>query len=80
MNEVVISGAGLWTPEHTITNEELVESYNAWIVVRPAGEGSRIEWGSTFDAKGVDDETAQKAVEGMYGVLIGWVLDGATQG
>ncbi|MDP6375273.1 MAG: beta-ketoacyl-ACP synthase III [Pseudomonadales bacterium] len=29
-NGVVISGAGLWKPEHTVTNEELVESYNAW--------------------------------------------------
>jgi beta-ketodecanoyl-[acyl-carrier-protein] synthase len=29
-NNVVISGVGLWTPENTITNEELVESYNAW--------------------------------------------------
>jgi len=29
-NEVVISGAGLWRPEHRITNEELVASYNAW--------------------------------------------------
>ena len=27
---VVISGTGLWTPEYTITNEELVTSYNAW--------------------------------------------------
>ena len=27
---VVISGTGLWTPEHVITNEELVTSYNAW--------------------------------------------------
>lgn len=30
MNQVVISGAGLWKPEHVITNEELVESYNAY--------------------------------------------------
>jgi len=29
-NEVVISGAGLWVPEHKITNDELVASYNAW--------------------------------------------------
>lgn len=29
-NAVVISGAGLWTPEHTITNEELVDSYNRY--------------------------------------------------
>jgi len=28
--EVVISGVGLWKPEHRITNEELVSSYNAW--------------------------------------------------
>ena len=27
---VVISGTGLWTPEHIITNEEIVTSYNAW--------------------------------------------------
>ena len=26
----VISGTGLWTPEHIITNEELVASYNQW--------------------------------------------------
>lgn len=30
MNQVVISGAGLWKPEHVISNEELVASYNAW--------------------------------------------------
>ncbi|MBW1902407.1 MAG: beta-ketoacyl-ACP synthase III [Deltaproteobacteria bacterium] len=27
---VVISGTGLYTPEHIITNEELVASYNSW--------------------------------------------------
>ena len=32
MNQVVISGAGLWKPEHVITNEELVEAYNAYAV------------------------------------------------
>ncbi|MGB3626875.1 MAG: beta-ketoacyl-ACP synthase III [Henriciella sp.] len=26
----VISATGLWTPPHSVTNEELVESYNAW--------------------------------------------------
>lgn len=30
MNQVVISGAGLWRPDHVVTNEELVDSYNAW--------------------------------------------------
>lgn len=28
MTQVVISGSGLWTPEHSISNEELVDSYN----------------------------------------------------
>ncbi|WP_293265759.1 beta-ketoacyl-ACP synthase III [Neptunomonas sp.] len=30
MKNPVISGIGLWTPENTITNEELVTAYNAW--------------------------------------------------
>lgn len=29
--QIVISGVGIWTPEHSITNEELVDSYNAWV-------------------------------------------------
>lgn len=29
-SSVVLSGVGLWTPPNKITNEELVESYNAW--------------------------------------------------
>ena len=30
MHTPIISGSGLWTPEHIITNEELVESFNAY--------------------------------------------------
>lgn len=30
MTQVVISGSGLWTPSQSITNEELVASYNAY--------------------------------------------------
>ncbi|NLQ16303.1 beta-ketoacyl-ACP synthase III [Marinomonas sp. M1K-6] len=29
-SSVVISGVGLWTPAYSISNEELVDSYNAW--------------------------------------------------
>ncbi|NQZ33113.1 MAG: beta-ketoacyl-ACP synthase III [Oceanospirillaceae bacterium] len=29
-NPIVISGAGLWTPEHSVSNEELVEAYNGY--------------------------------------------------
>lgn len=30
MKQVVISGTGLYTPLHSISNQELVESFNAW--------------------------------------------------
>jgi beta-ketodecanoyl-[acyl-carrier-protein] synthase len=30
MQQVVLSGSGLWTPEHTITNEELIDAYNRY--------------------------------------------------
>lgn len=30
MKKVVISGTGLFTPEHSISNDELVESFNTW--------------------------------------------------
>lgn len=31
MTKVVISGTGLWTPPNSISNEELVESFNAYV-------------------------------------------------
>ncbi len=31
MTKVVISGSSLWTPEHSISNEELVASYNSYV-------------------------------------------------
>ena len=30
MTSVVISGSGLWKPAETVTNEELVQAYNAY--------------------------------------------------
>jgi beta-ketodecanoyl-[acyl-carrier-protein] synthase len=30
VHNVVISGTGLYTPAHSISNEELVESFNTW--------------------------------------------------
>ncbi|WP_191603620.1 beta-ketoacyl-ACP synthase III [Marinomonas algicola] len=42
---VVISGVGLWTPPNKITNEELVESYNAWAEVYNKEHQARIESG-----------------------------------
>ena len=31
MSDVVISGTGIWAPEHTISNEELVDAFNAYV-------------------------------------------------
>ncbi len=31
MQRVVISGVGLYTPTESISNHELVESFNAWV-------------------------------------------------
>jgi len=44
-NPVVLSGSGLWTPEFTITNEELVDSYNSWAEAYNARHTSAIEAG-----------------------------------
>ena len=30
--QAIITGVGAWTPDNVVTNEELVESYNAWAV------------------------------------------------
>ena len=42
---VVLSGSGLWTPEHVITNEELVDAYNRWAVRYNADHAFEIEAG-----------------------------------
>ncbi len=45
-NNIVISGSGLWTPPHIITNEELVESYNAYCDLYNAENADAIAAGS----------------------------------
>jgi len=44
-SSVVISGVGLWTPAHSITNEELVDSYNAWAEKYNSTNAKAIEQG-----------------------------------
>jgi hypothetical protein len=67
---------------YTITegNPLPVEDYNASVRVIESGSGCTIEWTGTFAAKGVEDDAAKTTVEGMYGVLIAWVLEGAANG
>ena len=44
---VVISATGLYTPEHSISNAELVESYNAYVAIYNAENAVAIENGAT---------------------------------
>jgi len=44
-NSVVISGTGLYTPEHVITNEELVDAYNRWVRQHNADHALEIDKG-----------------------------------
>lgn len=50
MNQsVVISGVGVWNPPHTITNEELVDSYNAYAEKFNSDNASAIGDGSVAE-------------------------------
>jgi len=64
---------------YTITegNPLPVEDYSAYVQISEAGTGCTIEWAGSFEAKGTDPETAKTAVEGMYGVLLDWLIEGA---
>ena len=66
--------------EYTIplNNPLPVDDYQARITVSENGGGSTIVWSAQFAAKGVDDATAKTAVEGMYAVLLDWVVAGAS--
>ncbi len=49
-----------------------VQNYVATIELTPAPDGgTRIKWSSTFDAKGVPDETAKDAIGGIYDAGLG---------
>jgi hypothetical protein len=66
---------------YTITegNPLPVDDYSAYVRVSESGTGCQIEWAGSFAAKGADEATAKQAVEGMYGVLIDWLIEGAGQ-
>ncbi|WP_054113550.1 beta-ketoacyl-ACP synthase III [Marinagarivorans algicola] len=46
MNKVIISGVGLWVPPYTVSNEELVGSYNAWAEQYNQDNAAHIEAGN----------------------------------
>ena len=52
MPTVVISGSGLWKPAEFVTNEELVESYNAYATAYNEANKARIEAGELVVTEG----------------------------
>jgi hypothetical protein len=52
-----------------------VKDYRATMRVRAKGTGSELDWSATFEPAGASEAEARKAIEGMYGVMVGWIRD-----
>jgi beta-ketodecanoyl-[acyl-carrier-protein] synthase len=77
MNQVVISGAGLWKPEHVITNEELVAAYNAFAARYNAENSAAIESGELAEKPLSSVEFIEKAsgIKRRYAYVKDGILD-----
>ena len=67
----VISATGLWTPPHTVTNAELVESFNAWADRWNEANKAEIEAG-TLEAK---THSNVEFIEKASGIKSRYVVD-----
>jgi beta-ketodecanoyl-[acyl-carrier-protein] synthase len=74
---VVISGAGLWTPPHSISNAELVASYNAWADRFNAEHDSEIARGAVEAKPHSSDEFIEKAsgIKSRFAYIKDGILD-----
>ena len=50
-----------------------VKDYRATMRVLTKGAGSELDWSATFEPLAASEADARKAIEGMYGVMIGWI-------
>ena len=50
-----------------------VTDYRATMRVRERGAGSELDWSVSFTPAGASEADARKAIEGMYGLMIGWI-------
>ncbi len=73
MHKPVISATGLWTPPHSISNEELVQSFNAWSDQWNAQHAAAIEAG-TVEAK---PHSSVEFIEKASGIKSRYVIDKA---
>jgi len=59
--QVVISGTGLWTPQHSISNEELIDSYNDYADKFNAENAEKIDAGEVSAKPHSSAEFVEKA-------------------
>jgi hypothetical protein len=50
-----------------------VKDYRATMRVRATRTGSELDWSASFEPVGVSEAEAAKAIEGMYGLMAGWL-------
>ncbi|NCP64847.1 MAG: beta-ketoacyl-ACP synthase III [Paraglaciecola sp.] len=74
---VVISGTGLWTPEHSISNEELVAAYNAYATQFNASHQAAIAAGELAEKPLSSAEFIEKAsgIRSRYAYIKDGILD-----
>ena len=61
MNNIYISGTGLWIPPYGITNDELMESYNAYVKTFNADNSEEIASGAIKELSPSSSEFVEKA-------------------
>jgi beta-ketodecanoyl-[acyl-carrier-protein] synthase len=73
MTDIVISGTGLFTPEQSISNAELVESFNAWADLYNAEHADAIAAGDIP----AQDHSSVEFIEKASGIKSRYVIDKA---
>ncbi|MEM7218705.1 MAG: beta-ketoacyl-ACP synthase III [Pseudomonadota bacterium] len=75
--QAVISGVGAWTPDHVVTNEELVDSYNAWATRYNADNASAIASGELAEKPLSSADFVEKAsgIKRRYAYIKDGILD-----
>ena len=77
MKKVVISGTGLFTPQESITNEELIDSFNAYVELFNTNNAQAIERGDVSALKTSFPEFIEKAsgIKSRYVINKSGILD-----
>ncbi|MCL6269291.1 beta-ketoacyl-ACP synthase III [Sansalvadorimonas sp. 2012CJ34-2] len=71
MAEVVITGTGLYTPPYSITNDELVDSFNQWVTAENHHNQNAIDNGTVEPLQ----ESSSAFIEKASGIRSRYVMD-----